>query len=116
MNKELKLRVHLRLERDCKVLPNGCWILLDKKGRRKKNPQLSTGDGIIPFHRAVYLVFNGEIEGKLVLHSCIEQSCCNPAHLYLGNHKDKMKQRRASGKYETVKSEVELEEKIEKWR
>ena len=49
----------------------------------------------IALHRAVYCKAHGitppEIDGKVVMHTCDNPRCINPAHLVLGTHKDNMK-------------------------
>jgi hypothetical protein len=43
-------------------------------------------------HRAAWLMVNGEIpKGLLVLHRCDNKLCVNPDHLYLGTHRDNMR-------------------------
>ena len=79
-----------------KILDNvdwvkGCWIW-----KRSVN-----GDGYgntwangksMHAHRLLYLIFKGEIkEGLCVCHHCDNPSCVNPEHLWLGSHKDNMK-------------------------
>ena len=40
-------------------------------------------------HRVAYRLQNGEIhKGAVIRHTCDNPSCCNPAHLLLGTHKD----------------------------
>lgn len=42
--------------------------------------------------RVAYMMTYGTIESTkiLVLHKCDNKLCCNPSHLYLGNHSDNM--------------------------
>jgi hypothetical protein len=74
-----------------------CWIW---KGKKEQ------GYGKIYFkgkrrfaHRVAWELTNGSIpEGLLVLHSCDEPACVNPAHLWLGTQADNMKDMREKGR------------------
>ena len=40
-------------------------------------------------HRLAWIVSHGPIrKGKIICHKCDNPPCCNPAHLFIGTHKD----------------------------
>ena len=56
-------------------------------------------------HRLAYCKANGldydDIKGKIVMHTCDNPPCCNPAHLKLGTHEDNVADRVAKGRSAT---------------
>lgn len=53
-----------------------------------------------PAHRIGYILFKDEVpDDKMVLHKneCNNKLCVNPEHLYIGTHKDNMKDLREMG-------------------
>ena len=77
-----------------------CWKWVGSKnscgyGRMQFNGVLEGA------HRVSWMIHTDTIplpKGVHVLHSCDNPECCNPAHLWLGNHKDNMKDRNKKGR------------------
>lgn len=88
-----------------------CW-----NWPKSLNPQTGYGqlsawiDGkriLLTAHRVSYSAFRGQIEdGKYVCHSCDNRQCFNPAHLFLGDQSDNMRDMVAKGRYHFVKPEI----------
>lgn len=75
--------------------PDECWLWQGARLGKKRYGLLVIGldeNGRVIkeyTHRLSYKWFVGEIPaGKLVCHTCDVCYCCNPAHLFLGTHKD----------------------------
>lgn len=95
----------------CKLLANttkkknGCW---EWRGYQAKHGYCPTKDydnpgKNIPVHRLAYRVFKGKFaEELLVCHSCDNRKCCNPEHLWLGNHKENAIDASKKGRLRTV--------------
>lgn len=88
-----------------KIDKNGCWIYQDTPSQ-KYGEYRRTIDGIKfnTAHRASYYLFKGIIpDGMMVLHKCNvnhkkdNMKCINPDHLYIGTHKDNMKDMAIAG-------------------
>lgn len=75
-----------------------CWLWMGvPKGSRYGVLQVA-GRSILA-HRIMWTVSFGAIPGDLnVLHKCDTPACVNPAHLFLGNHLDNMKDMEQKGR------------------
>jgi len=80
-----------RLMSKVSVIESGCWIWDGQKNHK--------GYGFIDVngkqwmtHRYSYHINNGAIaKGLHVCHKCDTPSCINPSHLFLGTHRDNMR-------------------------
>jgi hypothetical protein len=78
---------------------SSCWMW---KGYTDKDGYgtIKNGHTTLRAHRVSFKIHHGQIdENKLILHTCNNPSCVNPAHLYQGDQYDNMKDRIDSGNY-----------------
>lgn len=89
-------RVAAFWDRVDKGTKNACWNWTGLQTHSPKNPaqygSLGWKGKISRAHRVAYELAHGEVqEGMMVLHTCDNTLCCNPAHLYLGDHAQNMR-------------------------
>lgn len=90
-------RIVRRFEKKYIPEPNsGCWLWLAAVGSSGHGQffirKSTKRKGIINAHRASWLIYKGLIGPlDLVLHSCDNPYCVNPDHLFIGSHKDNMR-------------------------
>ena len=67
--------------------PSACWPWIGARNRRGYG-RISVGGKNQLAHRVAYSLVVGTPEGTMILHSCDNPPCCNPAHLRSGTAGD----------------------------
>lgn len=78
-----------------------CGVCISSRAYRDPagHSRVSVGGRVGMLHRYIYAATNGPIPGNmLVLHRCGNAWCINPTHLYLGDAKQNMVDRREHGR------------------
>lgn len=88
-----------RLLSKIKKTDNGCW---EWQGVTNKGYGRLNVDGQMVYsHRLSFLLFKGEIAEKMVVcHSCDNPRCINPAHLFLGEQRDNVRDACSKGRHQ----------------
>lgn len=91
----MKKRFESKFRKD----PRGCWVWVGSYFTNGYGCFRLTS-GSKKAHRISYELYKGPIpEGLLVLHSCDNKGCVNPAHLSLGTHQENMDDGRIRGRF-----------------
>lgn len=112
---DLKSRRDMFLEKISTDPVTGCWNWTGATTRKKGEGygRIRTRDGLKLSHRVSYEIHEGPIpEGKLVLHHCDNGLCNNPAHLYIGDYSDNMRDRERRGRSNASKLSREFSAKL----
>lgn len=101
-NKSLAFKI---LKNTSKV--GDCWVWTKSVGSHGYG-NICTGASLIETaHRVSYEVFNGEIPaGQVIMHSCNNKRCCNPAHLSAGTQSQNMLDGLRNGRDSPMSREV----------
>lgn len=80
---------------------DGCWNWIG--GKRPNGygqiQQGGKGSPTMSAHRASYTIHNGPVpEGKVIMHTCDNRGCVNPAHLIVGTYRDNMQDMHQKGR------------------
>lgn len=102
-----------RIWRRCKIKSGtACWVYSGRPDSRGYG-QISFASRNYLCHRIAYMQVNGEIpSGKgrtdsVVMHTCDNKLCCNPAHLRFGTHAANMADMKAKGRRKKIGSGAE---------
>ena len=71
------------------ITESGCWEWNLSTFPDTGYGQCCNKSGEMKAHRLAYKIFNGAIpEGRIVMHTCDNRTCCNPEHLIAASQSD----------------------------
>lgn len=78
---------------------DGCWEYIGRRDNGYGSFYAGVDVGYVGAHRYSWEIHNGKIpEGLWVLHHCDNPPCCNPKHLFLGDHQANVDDRERKGR------------------
>ncbi len=93
--------------------PDDCWPWLGNVNQDGYGRLHLHGKKAAVPHRFAYALLHGPIpRGLECCHSCDNPRCCNPAHLFLGTHKQNMEDMVKKGRQAFLKGELHGEAKL----
>lgn len=96
LRRSLEDRFWTKIDQNGPVMPGmstSCWTWMGAKDTGGYG-NFNLGMRFVKAHSFAFTQKNGALpEGKFVLHTCDNPSCCNPAHLYAGTKKDNAQDR-----------------------
>lgn len=86
---------------------DGCWHWLGSLDTRGYG-HLKWDGKTARAHRVAFTLSNGAIprgqghHGTVIMHTCDNRVCCNPAHLRIGNHAENMRDMKDKGRRKNI--------------
>lgn len=78
---------------------NGCWVCVSHALNNESRTTIHVNGKKVLMHRYVYTLYKGEIpHGNVIMHTCDNPTCINPAHLNAGTQLDNIKDRDSKGR------------------
>jgi hypothetical protein len=98
--------IEIRFWKYVKKTPT-CWIWTGTIGRGGYGRIKDQSGRSFYTHRFSYELSNGIIQkGKYVCHSCDIASCCNPAHLWIGDAKTNVQDCIEKGRFKSIRYNI----------